>query len=60
MLKPVKEVIKNLVTEEAMKELINGLEDKLVKKINPVPHGGGGGGGRRFCSPSDCLLYNFH
>ena len=44
MLKPVKEVIKNLVTEEAMKELINGLEDKLVKKINPVPHGGGGGG----------------
>ena len=33
-LKPVKEAMKNLITEEAMKELINGLEDKLVKKIN--------------------------
>ena len=33
-LKPVKEAMKNLITEEAMKELINGLEDKRVKKIN--------------------------
>ena len=33
-LKPVKEAMKNLITEEAMKELINGLEEKLVKKIN--------------------------
>ena len=33
-LKPVKEAMKNLITEEAMKELINELEDKLVKKIN--------------------------
>ena len=33
-LKPVKEAMKNLITEEAMKEVINGLEDKLVKKIN--------------------------
>ena len=33
-LKPVKEAMKNLITEEVMKELINGLEDKLVKKIN--------------------------
>ena len=34
VLKPVKEAMKNLITEEAMKELINGLEDKLVMKIN--------------------------
>ena len=33
-LKPVKEAMNNLITEEAMKELTNGLENKLVKKIN--------------------------
>ena len=33
-LKSVKEAMKNLITEEAMEELINGLEDQLVKKIN--------------------------
>ena len=32
-LKLDKEAMKNLITEEAIKELINGLEDKLVKKI---------------------------
>ena len=33
-LKRVKEAMKNLITEEAMKELIKGLEDKLFKKMN--------------------------
>ena len=33
-LKPVREATKNHITEEAIRELINGLKDRLVKKIN--------------------------